>query len=178
MGWPARVAIVVTPLLNLITQDISFNNDINVAYVVAVHWWGIWCQVFVFLALIEYAVAISWVHFINDKKAFKAKQASVSVGICLSIPLPIYPTFQEHNGIDITELKSHYFGNKGWFFRTGRFIDKILIFFFGYVDYHKDPLMRNKVDYCSRILFPILWIIYCLIYIFATICPWAANYNN
>ncbi|CAG2176024.1 unnamed protein product, partial [Oppiella nova] len=48
LGWPARVrelvTILVTPLLSLITQDISLNNDISVAYVVAIHWWMIWCQ--------------------------------------------------------------------------------------------------------------------------------------
>ena len=74
--------------------------------------------------------------------------------------------------------EGHYFGNNGWWARSGERIDKILHFFFGAVDYHKDPLMRNKVDYCARVLFPFLWIIYTLIYIFATICPWAAIYNE
>lgn len=63
---------MITPLLALITQDISLNNDIGVEYVVAIHWWMIWCQVFVFLALCEYALAISWAHFTNEKKAFKS----------------------------------------------------------------------------------------------------------
>ncbi len=92
LGWPARViqfikvlyqmmyrysktiqvTILVTPLLNLITQDIGLNNDINVSYVVAIHWWMMCCQFFVFMALVEYATAISWAHFINEKKALRA----------------------------------------------------------------------------------------------------------
>lgn len=93
IGWPARVAILVTPLLNLITQDIGMNNDIGVEYVVNIHWWMIWCQAFVFLALIEYAVAISWAYFINDKKALRAKQPSVSEA---SDPLFLLFTWMTH----------------------------------------------------------------------------------
>ena len=51
------------------------NNEINVFYVVAMHWWFIWCQIFVFFSVVEYAVAISWVHFVNEKKALKAAPA-------------------------------------------------------------------------------------------------------
>ncbi|XP_054160474.1 glycine receptor subunit alpha-2-like [Oppia nitens] len=158
LGWPARVTIIVTPLLNLITLDISLNNEINVSYVVAIHWWMIWCQIFVFLALFEYALAISWAHFINDKKAFKTAIIS-------------------QKDLNMNLLNGHYFGNNNYFAKCGKIVDKLLIFFFGVVDYHKDPMTRNKVDYCSRLIFPFLWILYCLIYILVTICPWAANYN-
>ncbi|CAG2121762.1 unnamed protein product [Medioppia subpectinata] len=121
----------------------------------------IWCQVFVFLALIEYAMAISWAHFINEKKALQANNNN-----------------NTNNAFDMTKLRGHYFGNKNWFKRSGKVIERILIFFYGEVDYWKDPLSRNKVDYCSRILFPFLWIIFTLLYIFAAICPWAVNYND
>lgn len=58
------------PLLNLITQDISINNDIGVYYVTSIHWWLMWLQGIVYLGIVEYAVAIAWAHFIADKKHF------------------------------------------------------------------------------------------------------------
>ncbi|XP_054161868.1 glycine receptor subunit alpha-2-like [Oppia nitens] len=79
------VTIIVTPLLNLITLDISLNNEMNVSYVMSIHWWMIWCQIFVFLYLFENALAISWAYFINDKKSSKTAiiyVSSVSHPIC------------------------------------------------------------------------------------------------
>lgn len=59
------------PLLNLITQDISINNEIEVNYVTSFHWWMMWIHAFIYLEIVEYAVAIAWAHFITDKKNFE-----------------------------------------------------------------------------------------------------------
>lgn len=62
------------PLLNLVVYSGAINADINVNYIVTINWWMIWCQVFVFLSLVEYAMAISWAHFANDKKVGNLRQ--------------------------------------------------------------------------------------------------------
>lgn len=70
-AWPARVTLAVTPMLQLITQSININSDINVYYVTAIQWWMSLCIFFSFSCLIEYAIAVSWTYFIVDKKAAK-----------------------------------------------------------------------------------------------------------
>jgi hypothetical protein len=69
-----KVALLVTPLLTLVTQNININSEINVSYVVALHWWMTVCIFFVFMSLIEFAVAISWAWRANDRKAARATQ--------------------------------------------------------------------------------------------------------
>ncbi len=69
-----KVALLVTPLLTLVTQNININSEINVSYVVALHWWMTICIFFVFMSLIEFAVAISWAWRANDRKAARATQ--------------------------------------------------------------------------------------------------------
>lgn len=68
MGYPARVAVVVTPMLSLVTQQTQINAEIKVSYVVAVHIWMIFSIIFVFLSLVEYALAIVYHHRIDEKK--------------------------------------------------------------------------------------------------------------
>ncbi|RWS20419.1 glutamate-gated chloride channel-like protein, partial [Leptotrombidium deliense] len=72
LGWPARVAVIVTPLLTLVTMGNQVNTDINVSYVVALHIWMMFQDLFVFLCLIEYAVAIAFVWYVEDTKAIAA----------------------------------------------------------------------------------------------------------
>lgn len=61
---------MVSPLLGLITQDIAMNNDIGVSYTVSVHIWMMFAEGFVYLAIVEYAVAIAWAHLATDKKNY------------------------------------------------------------------------------------------------------------
>ncbi|RWS09755.1 Glycine receptor subunit alphaZ1-like protein [Dinothrombium tinctorium] len=68
LGYPARIALIVTPLLTLVTQQTQINNEINVHYVVALHIWMMFCTFFVFMCLIEYALAIVYCHHIEEKK--------------------------------------------------------------------------------------------------------------
>lgn len=57
-SYPARIALVVTSLLGLITQEIQSSGEINASYVVALNIWYIICISFVFLALIEFGFAM------------------------------------------------------------------------------------------------------------------------
>lgn len=66
-GYPARVAIIVTPLLSLVTKQTQISHEINVSYVVALHIWMIFNIFFVFMCLIEYALAIVHCHIVSDK---------------------------------------------------------------------------------------------------------------
>ncbi|XP_054166062.1 glycine receptor subunit alpha-2-like [Oppia nitens] len=154
MAWPARVALLVTPLLTLVTQNVNVNSEINVSYVVALHWWMTVCIFFVFMSLIEFAVAISWVWMINDKKAQRTTQGFTEV--------PKTNTYSK---------------DKRLLYHCRRFVSNILYYAFGNIDYMKDPLSRNKVDYVSRLLFPFAFILFVIIYILSTVCPWAVAYN-
>lgn len=63
-----KVAISVTPLLALVTQQMQINAEINVSYVVALHIWMMIQIFFVFMSLIEYVFAIVYVHLVEEKK--------------------------------------------------------------------------------------------------------------
>ena len=75
------------------------------------------------------------------------------------------------------DMKDNMFKKKKMFHRLGRIIGCLLFYVFGNIDYTKDPLGRNKVDYASRILFPFTYILFVIIYVLSTICPWAVAYN-
>ena len=60
---------VITALLALITQQYQ-SSQVNVSYVIALHVWMIICIAFVFFALIEYAIAITY----HDSVTAKANQ--------------------------------------------------------------------------------------------------------
>lgn len=63
------MALIVTPLLSLITQQTQINAEINVSYVVALHIWMMFSIFFVFMSLIEYALCIVYCHVVDEKKA-------------------------------------------------------------------------------------------------------------
>lgn len=161
-----QITLLVMPLLNLITQDISINNDIEVNYVTSFHWWMMWLHGFIYLLIVEYCVAIAWAHFISDKKYLAAQlEKAAETGIQPDPPLsPI--------------VVGYYFGNKGWYAACGAFFDKFVYFFFGTVDLHLDPYTRNKIDYIARIVFPGCYIFYVFLYVMITCIYWAANYND
>jgi len=166
---------LVTPLLTLVTQNININSEINVSYVVALHWWMTICIFFVFMSLIEFAVAISWAWRANDRKAARATQVLLLTNSRQQFfKLKLF-SFQLKG---LTEIpKTVGYVNDSWFHICGRFIGNVLINVFGNIDYTKDPLSRNKVDYASRIIFPVTYVLFVLIYIFSTVCPWAVDYN-
>lgn len=143
-GYPARVMITVTPLLALITQQITINNEIKVSYVVAVHLWMIMCEFFCFMSLVEYAAAIVHVHVVDEKKSMEARD-------------PVAFTFSYGSG------------------RVAHFIKVALNRVYGEIDYKKNPMDRNKVDYVARVLYPVLFFIFIIIYILVFLVPWAAS---
>ena len=55
---PARVSLIITALLALITQQIQ--GELNISYIYALEVYTIICILFVFATLIEYAIATSW----------------------------------------------------------------------------------------------------------------------
>jgi len=143
-GYPARVLLSVTPLLALITQQITVNTEIRVSYVVALHLWIIMCEFFVFMVLIEYATAIVHVHVVDEKKSAETRD-------------PVAFAFS----YDST--------------RISHFIKVVLNRVYGEVDYKKNPMDRNKVDYAARIVFPALFLLFIVIYILIFLVPWAAS---
>lgn len=66
----------------------------------------------------------------------------------------------------------HYFGKRGWFKAGGRIIERILHKVYGPHDFFADPVNRNKVDYCGRIIFPSMYLFFVTLYIIATFPPW------
>lgn len=76
------------------------------------------------------------------------------------------------------QVPGHYFGNKGLFAFNGKVLGSIITFFFGPIDFTIDPFIRNKVDYSARIFIPFFFVIFVLVYIFASVCPWAMDYNE
>jgi hypothetical protein len=61
-SWPARVSVVLTPFLSLITMHNSINSEIKVSYVVAIHIWMFFCMFFTFMGLIEYSLVLIFDH--------------------------------------------------------------------------------------------------------------------
>lgn len=148
---------------------LTINNEAGVNYVMAIHWWFIMIEAFIFLEIIEYALAIAWAHFVVDKKNFRKKlQQAQATGSFIDAdgrPIPLV-------------LRGYYFGNKGWYRWMGRMVDHFLYFFFGYVDYQKDPYTRNKVDYVSRIIFSFGLVFYAFLYACITTIYWSGNFND
>lgn len=71
-AWPARVILTCNVLMTLITTSLSGYNEAPAYYMTALYWWFWGCQFFIYICLVEYAFALSWVYFIIDKKAVRA----------------------------------------------------------------------------------------------------------
>ncbi|CAG2106587.1 unnamed protein product, partial [Medioppia subpectinata] len=92
-AYPARVALVITALLALITQQYQ-SSQVNVSYIIAINVWMITCIAFVFLALIEYAFAITY----HDNITAKANKIKA-----------------ENHNHNTTEAKENSTVNPNWF---------------------------------------------------------------
>lgn len=123
-----------------------------------------WLEGFVFLGISEYAMALHWTYFINEKKAL-AKMVEEAEREGKPKPVPEY-------------IVGYYFGNKGWYNRAGRFIDRILFTIFGPTDLHRDPYFRNKIDYCARTIAPTVVVTFVFIYSMCCFVPWSTNYYH
>ena len=58
-SYPARVTLIVTSLLSLITQQVQ-TVHIYASYIISIHIWNNICTTFVFLGLIEFIIATCW----------------------------------------------------------------------------------------------------------------------
>ncbi|XP_074598784.1 glycine receptor subunit alpha-2-like [Brevipalpus obovatus] len=145
MGYPARIMIIVTPLLTLVTQSAQINSEINVSYVVALHIWMMSCIFFVFMALVEYIGAIIYVHTLEDKKEMNARHPSYGL---------------------VYSSKTNYVNHS---------IKVILRKVYGDIDWSRNPLDRNKVDYCARIVFPLFYILFVIVYSCIFVFPWLGS---
>lgn len=58
-SYPARVTLIVTSLLSLITQQVQ-TVHIYASYIISIHIWNNICTTFVFLGLIEFVIATCW----------------------------------------------------------------------------------------------------------------------
>lgn len=91
--WPVRFALTVVPLLNLISQDIAINNEIKVGYTTLFHWWMMCLHLIIYFEIVEYALALSWAHFIMDKKNFTTSQQQVDLCFVLRSYLKLISHF-------------------------------------------------------------------------------------
>ncbi len=164
----------MTPILAVIDQDVYINNDVQVSYVVALNYWMMACNVFIFCALVEYAIAISYAFNISDMEELRAKSDVNSY-------LKFSNNFRETDflffqpTLDLTQINETYFNHNSWFNICGKYIDKVLYIFYGSVDYTKQPFLINKIHLISRILFSLLYLIFILIYVMSTVIPWVQN---
>lgn len=189
LAWPGRIAVVVTPLLSLITIQTTVNTDINVSYVVALHIWMMFCIFFVFMALIEYAGAIVYANSVDDRKSVVVEapppqpippivspmrdRTLTNVNILSMLSQTIsregQPDIVFRNGIPKprpVSMTSHY---------TNQATKALLTRVYGRVDWSKNPLSRNKVDYIARILFPVLYLVFIIVYMCIFVIPWLAT---
>jgi hypothetical protein len=154
VGYPARVAVTATPLLALITQQITINGEVRVSYIVALHLWIMVCQFFVFMSLVEYAASIVQAHCVEDRKDLVHTSSSSS------------------SDNSVSRSETELFKPKGPS-RTSRFINIVLQEVYGDVDFSKNPMDRNKIDYISRIIFPLFYVIFIIGYFLFFFIPWA-----
>lgn len=153
VGYPARVAVTATPLLALITQQITINGEVMVSYIVALHLWIMVCQFFVFMSLVEFAAAIVNAHVVEDRKALSASCSSDR------------SASRSESGLIHSKGRS----------RVTRFIKLVLFEVYGEVDFSKNAMDRNMVDYISRIVFPLFYTLFIIGYFLFFYLPWITS---
>ena len=122
------------------------------------------------MTLIEFAFALAWVQFINDKKRSKeTKEVFIDL-------LVFNKHFYKHWSLQLTS-DGHYFGNKSWFSCCGQCIGGLIHFIFGPIDHFRDPQGRNKVDYFARLFFPFMLMVFITIYCIATLSYWSPKWR-
>ena len=200
-AYPARVGIIVTPLLSLITQQTQINSEINVNYVVSLHVWMMACTFFVFMALIELGFAVVYIHSVEERKSKGITGCTASTsstpstnsssnggtsppengvsGMRLKPPLPKLtfkvkdkPLTKDKETEKPPPSPSGYDRDKRRFSydfivrpEVGNWLKNFLQSVYGQIDWYKAPSDRNKVDYVSRLLFPIMFIVFIIIYV-------------
>lgn len=148
--------IIVTPLLSLVTQQTQINSEIDVSYVVALHVWMMACTFIVFMALVELAFAVVYVHNLEDKKTKDKDSETGSIRTQLSVV--------DLSKCDEKSLKRRASSGEVLKKDLSHWIKNVLVGVYGPVDWSKAPLDRNKVDYCARVLFPCIFALFIFVY--------------
>ncbi|XP_054154563.1 glycine receptor subunit alpha-2-like [Oppia nitens] len=96
---PGRVALSITGLLALVAQQIQ--GEINISYIYALEVWTIICIGFVFLTLIEYALAVGWPQYMDGQTQHTDTDTKNKCNNRLSKRLAdIVAADQRNNGVD------------------------------------------------------------------------------
>lgn len=67
-AWPARATLGVSSIINVNTLSKSGYNTVPANDVVSLYWWFWGCQFLIYMTMIEFAFALAWVQFVNEKK--------------------------------------------------------------------------------------------------------------
>ena len=173
-----QTLILVLPLLALVTMQSQVNSEIVVSYVVALHLWFIVCISFIFLALIELAVALIYVQRVADWKDREGEEPLSSETMPDETPTESIEGDTELEERKLSQpgrLHSRAYAKRASIFslgsdregsnkNTAHLIKAMLNQIYGPIDWRKSPQDRNKVDYVSRILFPSAFCIFITLY--------------
>ena len=185
-----QTIILVLPLLALITQQTQVNNEIVVSYVVALHLWFIVCTFFIFMALIELAVALLYVQRVadwKDREAREEQQHKLLQEVMRRESVAVPTSSSEGSACDVEQgdsgsrlgaslrPRSFSFAKRASIFTLGgdkevagkstaHLIKILLNHVYGPIDWRQSPQDRNKVDYVSRIMFPSAFLLFVVFY--------------
>lgn len=156
--YPARVTLIVTSLLSLITQQVQ-TVHIYASYIISIHIWNNICTTFVFLGLIEFILATCWDNSRTHRHIKKDGSMIVTRGI---------KEMEEvaNNHPDSTVICASSASSSSST-RPITFFDKLI---FGFINFGRNT---NQVDAYSKIIFPISYIIVALMY-----CLWVASMKD
>ncbi|XP_023020828.1 glycine receptor subunit alpha alkaliphile isoform X1 [Leptinotarsa decemlineata] len=141
---PARVTLLVTCLLTLVTMFTGLRSDIPaVAYVKALDLWMAGCMISVFASLGEFVI-VKVIHgkynILKKKQAQMCEKTNSSEWICT--PSPEYKRHSGYGKVTAdTFIPLHWKTEKG-----------------------KEKIMWKEVDRVSRIVFPTFFFIFCVMY--------------
>lgn len=188
-----QTLLIVLPLLALVTQQTTVYAEIVVSYVVALHIWFIVCELFIFMALFELAFALIYVRSVDEKKEKEKVEdlegpkshkqvrsgGTSGPGHLLDVHdlerrLGVGKKFKydftkpgdgEHQVPGSPSHSDRSFGRNS--LTASHVIKTALNHVYGNVDWRKSPQDRNKIDYVSRILFPVMFFFFVALYAIA-----------
>lgn len=144
---PARTSIPITALLALITQQIQ--SDLNVSYVYALQIWNIVSIIFVFAALLEFAIALYAMHM-SVKKKGKKKKCDDAKMHKTERPLTLSIEGENKEKGNLHELSKW---EQAW-----RRLKSALY------NHFKSTSRHSSIDHFSRYLFPFFYFLFILIF--------------
>lgn len=147
---PGRVILTAVVLLNLISLSQTAYNEVSAYYMTSMYWWMWGCQFLNYCSITVTGWSCAWYYYAWDKVDYRAEGRP--------------------------SLDGYYFGKGTWYRSCGHFWDRFIYFFYGQVD-NWNSIERNKVDYVARLLGPFFLILFTIVYIIATLAPYAPKYR-